>query len=606
VPRLIYKLGQPEEITFQIKEAPVTIGRANDQTICLPHPSMSRQHARIECSDGRYFVIDLQSKNGTLVNGARVQRQELHSGDTLKLGDMVLLYAHESSLTSESVAEAPRDTQDPEPRPQAIREITRIPLEKLILSTDSGGTYRSDPERALAQLRDKLRILLEVAKLLSLTDEVNTLLGKILDLVFQLISVDRGAILLMNEETGKLEPRVTRTARGLPEQQPIYSQNIVDYVLNRSVAVLFSDAVTDPRLDAADSIVLQSIRASMCVPLKPKDDVIGVLYVDNLSTPNRFSEEDLEFLVAFASHAAIALENASLYHRIERETVERMQIVMDAKLASLGSMVGGIAHELRNPLNFINNFAGLSSERLEELSTLLDKQADRLEAGPRAEFQEALSALKENTSKISAHGHRADAIIHGMLQHARRSRGTREAEDLNLLVSESIGLGRGGLQGAPLAIQLQEEYDPSIGTVEMVRVDLGRVFINVVDNALYAMTQKQRTLGPEYKPVLGVRTVNRGDYAEIRIRDNGLGIPPDIAPRIFEPFFTTKPPGAGTGLGLSLGHDIIVQGHQGTVRMETAPGEFTEFIIVLPKRSRAGRPPSSSWPSAPDTAPLQS
>ncbi|WP_224362315.1 FHA domain-containing protein [Hyalangium versicolor] len=606
MPRFIFKRGRLDEVTFEIGEGSASIGRANEQTICIPHPSLSRQHARVESVNGEYFIVDLQSKNGTQVNGLPVQRQKLRSGDIITLGEITLFF--EQSATAPPVdlhnEDTPLQTQGLEPRPHAIRELTSISLEKLLQSSERRATVQADPSNAVAHLHGKLRILLEMAKLLSLTDEVDILLGKILDMVFQLLSADRCAILLLNEETGLIEPRVTRTAQGAPAQQPIYSQNIVDYVMQRSVAVLFSDAAHDPRLDAAHSIIFQSIRASMCVPLKPKDQVIGVLYVDNLSTPNRFSEEDLEFLVAFASHAAIALENAALYRRIERETVERMQIVMDAKLASLGSMVSGIAHELRNPLNFINNFAGLATERVDELTSLLGNQRDRMEPAALAQFEESLSALRENTSRISGHTHRADAIIHGMLLHARRPRGTRETEDLNTLVAENVSHAFGGHQGGPLEIQLDEQYDPSIGPVEMVRTDLGRVILNIVDNALYAMKQKLRDLGPTYKAVLQVRTLNRGDFAEVHIRDNGPGVPSEIAPKIFEPFFTTKPPGEGTGLGLSLSHEIVVQGHQGSLRMDTDARSFTEFILTLPKKSRSRRPSSSKWPAVADTTPL--
>ncbi len=591
MPRLIFKRGQADEAAFPLGEPNVTIGRANDQAICIPHPSLSRHHARIEYSHGRFFVVDMQSKNGTFVNGKPIKLHELRPGDIITLGDVELFF--ENPAQASPAGATPWAEQPPEPRPHAIHELTHISLEKLLRPAEQEGASRSTPSGAVAHLHDKLRILLEMARLLSVTDDVDILLGKIMDMVFQLLSVDRGAILLINEETGRLEPRVMRSAQGLAEQRPI-SQNIVDYVMKRSVAVLFSDAVHDPRLDEAQSVIAQSIRASMCVPLKPKDTVMGVLYVDNLSAPNRFSEEDLEFLVAFASHAAIALENAALYRRIERETVERMQLIMDAKLTSLGAMVSGIAHELRNPLNFINNFAGAAVERVDELFTLLSRSRGRLEPGALAEFEDAMASLRETTGKISEHSTRADAIIHGMLAHARRPAGTRAAEELNLLVAENVGLGLGGRRGERLAVHLEEDYDPAIGPVEMVSSDLGRVFLNVVENALYAMAQKQRQLGPSYAPVLRVRTVSRGEYVEVSIRDNGPGIPPDIASRIFEPFFTTKAPGEGTGLGLSLSHEIVVQGHQGTMRMETEPGSFTEFIIVLPKRSKARRPSHTS------------
>jgi signal transduction histidine kinase len=597
VPRLVYKPGRSDAMTFQLGTEPITIGRSDDQAICIPDQSLSRVHARIESVDGRYFVVDLKSKNGTYVNGVLVQRRELRSGDTLKLGDLVFFFTAEASPVAREPRKEPTPALELNSRLQAVRELSHVPLDKLVRAQEPLTALGPGSESADARLHNKLRILLEVAKLLSVTDNVDTLLGKILDLVFQLLSVDRAAILLLDDETGQFTPRVTRTTSGLPDQRPIYSQNIVDYVLQRSVAVLFSDAVSDPRLNDAESVIMQSIRSSMCVPLKPKDDVIGVIYVDNLSAPNRFSEEDLEFLVAFASHAAIALENAALYRRIEQETVARMQLIMDAKLASLGALVAGIAHEIRNPLNFINNFADTSTARVEELQTILEQQRARLDPAVLEELDDTLLGLKEGVGRISAHGRRADAIIRGMLLHARRPTAAREEGDLNALVAESVSHSRNGMRNVTLEFRLLEEYDADIGPLEMIKGDLRRVFINIVDNALYAMAQKQRALGAAYSPVLQVWTVNRGDAAEVRIRDNGPGIPKELSARIFDPFFTTKPPGEGTGLGLSLSHDIVVQGHQGMLRMETEPGQFTEFIITLPKRSQVKRS-SARWPTA--------
>ncbi|WP_223758039.1 ATP-binding protein [Myxococcus sp. RHSTA-1-4] len=589
MPMLVYNLGQPNEVVFPFGTEPVTIGRADSQPICIPHPSLSRQHALIECTDGRFFVVDLQSKNGTFVNGTQVRRQELRFGDTLRLGDLHFLFMDKSP--SVLAADASADGTGPLSalRPQVVRAVTRVPLQELVRDAPSGEGHPSASDAAATRTRDKLRILLEVAKLFSASDNIDEVLSRILDLAFQILHVDRGAVLLVNEATGELEPRVVKTAQGTPVHGQIYSQNIVEYVMRQSVAALFSDATQDPRLDDAQSVIIHRIRASMCVPLKPKDDIIGVLYVDNLSLPNRYSEEDLEFLVAFASQAALALENAALYRRIERETVERMQLIMDAKLASLAALVGGLAHELRNPLNFINNFARLSSARVGELSELLDGQRAALPTGTAEDVDDALSSLRESTTKIYEHGQRADSLIHGMLLHARRPAGVREERDLNALVAESVGLGQGGVRGPPLEVVVEAEYDADLGRVEMVAADLSRVFINVVDNALYAMRQKRQQAGPAYTPTLRIRTLSRGAQAEVRIRDNGPGIPRELAEKIFEPFFTTKPPGQGTGLGLSLSHEIVVQGHQGTLRMESTPGEFAEFIITLPKRARAGQ-----------------
>ncbi|NMO18890.1 FHA domain-containing protein [Pyxidicoccus fallax] len=582
---LVYNLGQPNEVVFPFGTEPVTIGRADTQPICIPHPSLSRQHALIEYTDGRFYVVDLQSKNGTFVNGTQVRRQELRFGDTLRLGDLHFLFMDNSPAVLAQEASVDGTGSVAPLRPQVVRAVTRVPLQELVRDAPSG---EGPPSASETRTRDKLRILLEVAKLFSASDNIDVVLGQILDLAFQILHVDRGAVLLVNEATGELEPRVVKTAQGTPVHGQIYSQNIVEYVMRQSVAALFSDATQDPRLDDAQSVIIHRIRASMCVPLKPKDDIIGVLYVDNLSLPNRYSEEDLEFLVAFASQAALALENAALYRRIERETVERMQLTMDAKLASLAALVGGLAHELRNPLNFINNFARLSVARVGEVAELLEPQRSALPAETVEDLDDALSSLRETTTKIQEHGQRADSLIHGMLLHARRPAGVREERDLNAVVAESLNLGQGGARGQPLEVVVEAEYEPELGRVEMVAADLSRVFINVVDNAVYAMRQKRQQRGPAYTPTLRIRTLSRGPQVEVRIRDNGPGIPRELADKIFEPFFTTKPPGQGTGLGLSLSHEIVVQGHQGSFRMESTPGEFAEFIITLPRRARPG------------------
>ncbi|XXY46123.1 ATP-binding protein [Sorangium sp. So ce269] len=566
MPTLIYNPGGPEEKIFDLGDAAVTIGRAEDQAICIPHRSLSRSQARIERAEGRFFIVDLKSKNGTFVNGARVQRREIRSGDTITLGDLDLLFTADADPSSE-----------PSLRPQAIRPLTRTSIDKLVGESEPGGAGGG------ASAAARLQILIEVAKLLPVSDDIDTLLHRILALICQILNVDRGAILLVNETTGRLERRAVKTSLPLPVEEPIFSQNIVDYVLRRSVAALFADAVLDPRLDSARSVVAQSIRASMCVPLKPKDDVIGVLYVDNRSAAHVFTEPDLDFLVAFASQAAVAVKNASLYRRLERETVERMQLVLDAKLASLSGVVAGIAHEIRNPLNFMNNFADIAAGVAQDLSEDLRAQGVQLAPGALEQLEENLTHLRDSMTRITEHGRRADAIIKGMLQHARRPTGARAPADLNAVVEESVRLGRAGAQNTDLDVRVVSAYDPAIGPVEMAPLDIGRVFLNVVDNALYTMRQKKRERGADYAPELSVRTADRGDRVEVRIRDNGMGIPKDVAARMFEPFFTTKPPGEGTGLGLSLSREIVVQGHQGTMRVESETGEYTEFVITLPK-----------------------
>jgi signal transduction histidine kinase len=602
MPRLTCNPGQPDEAVFEISASPVVIGRAPGCKVRVVHKSLSRRHAQIEIAGGRITISDLQSKNGTFVNGVRVERREIHPGDTVRVGDVALVFSFEDAPSRDSnlpARPAERRSQaaatrasEPEVQPTLFKDIARVSFGQFLRTAWASEAPDAASSATGRRAQERLQSLFKVSQFLASHHEIDALLRKILDLVFQILPVDRGAILLLDPKTGQLEPRVVKPESAIGDETssdgggPVYSRQIVEYVQTRSVAALFRDAAADPRIDPTQSVFHQSIRSSICVPLRPKDDTIGVLYVDNVSLPDCFSEEDLDFLTSFANQAAIAIENATLYERIEEETMSRMQLVMDAKLASLGSVVAGIAHEIKNPLNFITNFAKLTEDLSQELEGNLREQRERLDPETLADVDDVLGMMRGNAAKIHEHGQKATNIINAMLRHARGGSGVREACDLNAILAESVRLAcYSGLGTDDLGAEIDAEYDASIGPVEVVGANLSRVFVNVIQNACDAMRQKRRALGASYAPALTLRTADRGDRVEVRIRDNGTGIPQDLIDKIWNPFFTTKPPGEGTGLGLSLSHDIVVQGHQGKMGVTTAPGEFTEFLITLPKRA---------------------
>ncbi len=274
----------------------------------------------------------------------------------------------------------------------------------------------------------------------------------------------------------------------------------------------------------------------------------------------------------------------------------RTQLAMEAKLASLGAMVSGIAHELRNPLNFITNFAELSGELAAEVAAGLAAERARLTPRAFADLTGSLAELQEDARKIIEHGRRADAIIGSMLLHASGASRERAAVDANALVAQSLraALEEARARDVGFDPAVDAAYDESIGLVEMVSADIHRVLVNVVDNACYALREKRLGLGAAFAPRLTVRTVSAGEWVEIRILDNGTGIPREIEGRVFHPFFTTKPAGAGAGLGLSLSHDIVALGHRGSIRLSTSPGEQTEVVIALPRRAPGDRSASLS------------
>jgi signal transduction histidine kinase len=259
-------------------------------------------------------------------------------------------------------------------------------------------------------------------------------------------------------------------------------------------------------------------------------------------------------------------------------------LIQAEKMASLGQLTAGIAHEIKNPLNFVNNFSAVSAELISELQEAL-RGAD-LDGKLRAEIGEITDTLRGNLDKIVQHGKRADAIVKNMLLHSRHGSGEHRPVDINAVVEESLNLAYHGARAEKpgFNITLERSFDPAAGEVDLFPQEITRVLLNLISNGFYAATKrKAEANGGGYEPTLAVATKNLGDSVEIRIRDNGTGVSPEVKEKMFDPFFTTKPAGEGTGLGLSLSYDIIVKQHGGSIEVETEPGEFTEFRIILPR-----------------------
>jgi GAF domain-containing protein len=283
--------------------------------------------------------------------------------------------------------------------------------------------------------------------------------------------------------------------------------------------------------------------------------------------------------------------------RLARDTAERAlqelqtaqaSLVHAQKMAALGQLTAGIAHEIKNPLNFVNNFAELSSELLQELRETTAPVAAALDDDARTEVDEIVEMLRGNLAKIAEHGKRADGIVKSMLEHSRGVSGERRAVDLNGLVDEALNLAYHGAraQDASFNITLEREFDQGLAPIDLAPQEMTRVFLNLFGNGFYAAARRQRdSAGPDFRPTLTVTTRDLGEVVEVRVRDNGTGIAPEIRDKLFQPFVTTKPTGEGTGLGLSIAWDIVTQQHGGTIAVDSVPGELTEFTIRLPRRA---------------------
>ena len=264
------------------------------------------------------------------------------------------------------------------------------------------------------------------------------------------------------------------------------------------------------------------------------------------------------------------------------------RLIQTEKLASLGQLTAGIAHEIKNPLNFVNNFAALSAELTDELNDTLKPVP--LAGTTREEVDELTRMLKDNLEKVVQHGKRADSIVKNMLLHSREGTGEHRPADINALLDESLNLAYHGARAEKpqFNVTLLRNFDENAGTIEVFPQEITRVFLNLISNGFYAVTKRKMEVGNSgFEPTLSATTRNLDHAVEIRIRDNGTGIPAEVKEKMFNPFYTTKPAGEGTGLGLSMSHDIVVKQHGGTIEVDTELGQFTEFRIVLP---RAGHP----------------
>src|SRR6516162_1965319 len=307
-----------------------------------------------------------------------------------------------------------------------------------------------------------------------------------------------------------------------------------------------------------------------------------------------FTDNQIELVTTYADQAAIAIENVRLFEAEQERTHEltksledlrttQDRLVQTQKLASLGQLTAGIAHEIKNPLNFVNNFSGVSAELIDELQEALKSDFDEK---VRTEIIELSNTLRSNLEKVMQHGKRADAIVKNMLLHSREGSGEHRLVDANALVEESLNLAYHGARAEKqgFKITMERSFDPAAGEIDVFPQEITRALLNLISNGFYAATKrKEQDKSEGFEPTLAASTKNLGDRVEIRICDNGAAMPPEVREKMFNPFFTTKPAGEGTGLGLSITHDIIVKQHSGSIEVASQPGEFTEVRIILPR-----------------------
>jgi signal transduction histidine kinase len=452
----------------------------------------------------------------------------------------------------------------------------------------------------LAQSVKELRALGEVTQAVNSTVDLETVLSTIVAKAAQLSNTEAGAIYVFDDATEEFRLRATYGLEAgavaeIRDRHIRLGETAIGEAALQRMPIQIPDIKNEPS-STLDIIIRAGFRALLIVPLLSNEQIVGALVVRRRQ-PGEFSKSTVELLQTFGAQSVLAIQNARLFESVDARTRElakslddlrtaQDRLVQTEKLASLGQLTAGIAHEIKNPLNFVNNFSAVSAELIDELHDTL-KNAN-LDARLRTEVSELADMLRGNLEKVVQHGKRADSIVKNMLLHSRQGSGEHRPMDINAVVEESLNLAYHGARAEKQGfnITLEKSLDPGAGEVDLFPQEITRVLLNLISNGFYAATRrKAEANGADYEPTLVAATKSLGDSVEIRIRDNGTGIPPEVKERMFNPFFTTKPAGEGTGLGLSISHDIIVKQHGGSIEVDTKPGQYTEFRIVLPRKS---------------------
>jgi two-component system NtrC family sensor kinase len=568
MPILRIKTGEKKGGSYPITDHPVFIGRDSSNTIILPDKQVSRKHACISPHGAEYLIEDLGSANGTLVNDHPVQRQVLRPGDEIRLGTTILEF--KPFVDAQGVCEELKNPATPHPASDhhAIEGST-VELAIPAREVDSLVALRDEAELSTLQKAYlRLAVMYQLINDLVTVTDLGQLMNRTAERVLDIIKADRALIMLVDDQSGELLPQATHQRSGLKHAVEIsFSRTISRRVFETGESLLTSDAMTDGRFRSSDSIILNRIRSTLCVPIKTKDRILGIIHVDTLGKVRGFAQEDLELLAAMGHQIGIAVENAKLVTDLRKANMElkeqQAQLIEAEKLVLLGKIAGGVAHEINNPIMSVLGFTGMASKRLKEGIPGPDNANECIHY---------LNVAQEEAQ-------RCIQIVENISQFYRRKQSAVAPTDLNAVVEAALNVASFHMnQGR---IEIVRDLRPDLPQILASRGLIQQVIVNLVLNARDAMEQQG---------TLTVSTDHEDDpWVTLRISDTGGGIKPDDIQKIFLPLFTTKAEGKGTGLGLSISQDII-KSHKGTIEVHSVLGEGTTFTIRLPAANEALSP----------------
>jgi len=512
------------------------------------------------------------------------------------------LFVHHYKLFHKYKSEVFEEKQETKQKYQSIQhEMEKLKQETEINRLTNVVMKEKNKElekqtKELKQSYNSVSLLSQIGQNITSTLNLDTILNTVYSNVNKMMDATVFGIGIFNQDEKNIEYRMS-IEKG-KKYQP-YIRNMVDknqfpvWCIENKKEVFINDILSEysnylPNIDMTilssakmeDGSLPENPNSLIYIPLMVKDEVIGLISVQSYQK-NVYTKYHLNILRTLASYTSAALYNASSFEALQQTLNElkltQSQLIQSEKMASLGELTAGIAHEIQNPLNFVNNFSEVNSELIEEMKEELHK-------GNIEDVLNLANDINENEKKIMYHGKRADSIVKGMLQHSRSSNGKKEPTNINALADEYLRLAYHGLRAKDKSFNatMITDFDDVIGNVNIIPQDIGRVILNLITNAFYVVDEKKKSGIENYEPTVTVRSKKGDKNIEMYVIDNGNGIPKKILSKIFEPFFTTKPTGQGTGLGLSMSYEIITKSHGGDLKVETKKGTGTTFTIVLP------------------------